>query len=803
MFAGCVERLAEAFLAEPSDDTLFNILALPKAGLAPGLKQGLKARLERYPRVDWPRPEPSDGTAPRTTTAVKDVEKGRLGSAARRLAGTAAVATVDNEVVATLRDKHPSGPEDPFGPTDGPSSGDIPSEEEIMAAFKTFKPDTSPGLSGWTHHLLATALRVPAFLKAIHTLTGLIMVGTAPGQAMLCASRLTPLRKPDGGLRPIAVGDMIYRLATKAIVRHSNRRDFLLPYQFGVGSKGGVEPVVRAVERALEGTLDRPYTHLTSLDFSNAFNTVDRRDIAEGLRQYAPILYRAGRWAYGCTSSLVLGSPEGRHIINSAQGVRQGDPMGPLMFSLGIRSLLRDLASALGPDRLILAYLDDIYILSPDDQALEQTLAFFDERQPSIRLNPAKCKSLALEDIRTNGLRMLGTCVGARSAREQFLQEKIDHEAATVAKLINLPHQHALLVLRVCVQQNLRHLQRSLKSDDLVHLWDKLDTTLREAVARIRGLPRPTDQLDAAVISLPIKMGGLGVLSYKTVAPHAYAAASEAADATLAPILTPGSLPDSTQLITQHQRCQEIFTGNKEALLGSLTPEQAKAVVEASSKLGRVWLTTIPFQPSLRLTDFEVAAALQLRTLAGEREAHCTNCGETNFFGHPEVCLQRKFRRVARHEGAKHIMGQALASTPGTRVRLEPLGHQTSRRNDIQVFSLLGSQATGLANAEYDLTVVSLANKDARATKLPNQDTDPSRLANKYLDSVADHKVRHRPTSNLPFHPIVFSLGGMMNGSTTKVFASWKRVMTRGTYNLMLKRLSLCLLQARVRSFEL
>jgi hypothetical protein len=68
---------------------------------------------------------------------------------------------------------------------------------------------------------------------------------------------------------------------------------------------------------------------------------------------------------------------------------------------------------------------------------------------------------------------------------------------------------------------------------------------------------------------------------------------------------------------------------------------------------------------------------------------------------------------------------------------------------------------------------------------------------------VADHKVRHRPTSNLPFRPIVLSLGGMMNGSTTKVFASWKQVMTRGTYNLMLKRLSLCLLQARVRSFEL
>ncbi|GFZ52412.1 hypothetical protein JCM24511_10185 [Saitozyma sp. JCM 24511] len=308
-----------------------------------------------------------------------------------------------------------------------------------------------------------------------------------------------------------------------------------------------------------------------------------------------------------------------------------------------------------------------------------------------------------------------------------------------------------------------------------------METDARDALKHWKSI-----MTDATIISLPIKMGGLGILSYKTVAPHAYAAASEAADATLAPILTPGTLPTRTQLVTQHQRCQEIFAGNREALLGSLNPEQAKAVVEASSKLGRVWLTTIPFQPSLRLTDFEVAAALQLRTLAGERESHCTNCGEANFFGHPEVCLQRRFRRVARHEGAKHIMGQALALTPGTRVRLEPLGHQTSRRNDIQVFSLLGSQATGLANAEYDLT-----------------DTDPSRLVNKYLDSVADHKVRHRPHSNLPFDPIVLSLGGMMNGSTTKIFASWKRVMTRGTYNLMLKRLSLCLLQARVRSFEL
>jgi hypothetical protein len=234
-----------------------------------------------------------------------------------------------------------------------------------------------------------------------------------------------------------------------------------------------------------------------------------------------------------------------------------------------------------------------------------------------------------------------------------------------------------------------------------------------------------------------------------------------------------------------------------------LTPQPAKAIAEAYSKLGMVWLITIPFQPSLRLTDFEVVAALQLRTLAGEREAHCTNCGEANFVGHPEVCLQRKSWRVARHEGTERIIGQAHASNPGTRVRREPLGRQTSRRIDIQVITLLGSQLQGLANAYYDLTVVSLASKEDRSTSHPEHDDNPSRLVNKSLDSVADHRIRHRPRSKLPFHPVVFSHGGMLNGSTTKVFASWKRVMTRGTFNLMLKRLSLCLLQARVRSFEL
>jgi hypothetical protein len=63
---------------------------------------------------------------------------------------------------------------------------------------------------------------------------------------------------------------------------------------------------------------------------------------------------------------------------------------------------------------------------------------------------------------------------------------------------------------------------------------------------------------------------------------------------------------------------------------------------------------------------------------------------------------------------------------------------------------------------------------DVRTTNLPEHDINTSRLVNKYLDSmVADYQIRPRLSSSLPCDPIVFSLGGMVIGSTTKVFGSW------------------------------
>ncbi|RSH85425.1 hypothetical protein EHS25_004821 [Saitozyma podzolica] len=64
----------------------------------------------------------------------------------------------------------------------------------------------------------------------IKDLCDMMMARCAPGQAMWCSSPLTALAKPDGGVGPIATGELPYRI--------------LLSYQFGAGTKRGFEPII-------------------------------------------------------------------------------------------------------------------------------------------------------------------------------------------------------------------------------------------------------------------------------------------------------------------------------------------------------------------------------------------------------------------------------------------------------------------------------------------------------------------------------------------------------------------------------
>jgi hypothetical protein len=84
-----------------------------------------------------------------------------------------------------------------------------------------------------------------------------------------------------------------------------------------------------------------------------------------------------------------------------------------------------------------------------------------------LALNIAKSKIDSLDSIRQHGIELLGTAVGSKDYRLAFLNEKIDEQRKILDTLLTVSSQSGLLLHRNCVQQNLRHLQRSLKTADL------------------------------------------------------------------------------------------------------------------------------------------------------------------------------------------------------------------------------------------------------------------------------------------------------------------------------------------------
>jgi hypothetical protein len=75
--------------------------------------------------------------------------------------------------------------------------------------------------------------------------------------------------------------ELLYRLWIKALLRPSFRPHSFLPFQFGAGI-AVVELVIWTVQRAIDNSLGRAFTHLISLDFINAFNTADRQGVCLG-----------------------------------------------------------------------------------------------------------------------------------------------------------------------------------------------------------------------------------------------------------------------------------------------------------------------------------------------------------------------------------------------------------------------------------------------------------------------------------------------------------------------------------------
>ena len=138
--------------------------------------------------------------------------------------------------------------------------------------------------------------------RALSNVVRLLSNGCAPPEVAphLCGATLLACQKKGGGLRPIAVGEVLRRLTFKCLscsVREQAIQT-LAPLQVGVGVKGGCEAIVHAVSRTLEDPNIPPDEQWTLLlDFTNAFNNISRDYMFEEIRSHVPTI---SAWMENC-----------------------------------------------------------------------------------------------------------------------------------------------------------------------------------------------------------------------------------------------------------------------------------------------------------------------------------------------------------------------------------------------------------------------------------------------------------------------------------------------------------------------
>ena len=193
-----------------------------------------------------------------------------------------------------------------------------------------------------------------------------------------------PVSAPDP-IRPIAVGETLYRIALRVIYNAvGNKRIMgaLLPCQFGVGDKAGVETMLAKLRELYESGIA-----ILCLDMTNAFNAVHRSSIENPIRNHLPELAKAMHFTIGTPSDLLVRMDDGsiRKIISDT-GVRQGCPFSSLGFSASVRAPITALAARVAARFLISALAQGRFdLLSPADApAALSSVVDGDEPMPAM-----------------------------------------------------------------------------------------------------------------------------------------------------------------------------------------------------------------------------------------------------------------------------------------------------------------------------------------------------------------------------------------------------------------------------------
>ena len=180
------------------------------------------------------------------------------------------------------------------------------------------------------------------------------------------------VEQADGGVRGITVGDILRRLVSKTVAQQYSKRVEIAtaPFQYALSTRVGCECIAHVIQTVTG--MDEEAT-VVSIDGVGAFNLISRNAMLQALLEIdgGDQIMLFIRQFYGRPSTHLWEDEMGEvHEIAQGEGGEQGDPLMPLLFSLGQHAALAANARLEGGKRLF-AYLDDIYVICSPRRVLE------------------------------------------------------------------------------------------------------------------------------------------------------------------------------------------------------------------------------------------------------------------------------------------------------------------------------------------------------------------------------------------------------------------------------------------------
>eukprot|EP00731_Ephydatia_muelleri_P010406 Em0005g992a len=460
------------------------------------------------------------------------------------------------------------------------------------------------------------------------------------------------------------------------------------PYQFGVAFPCGAEKIAHGLRTCIEQHWSENDFGVLKVDMTNAFNLVSRQAILSECAKHFPELLPWVSWCYGQHPLLW------HHLgcLTSESGVQQGDPLGPLLFSLVLNILVMKVArdSACSNLPFHAWYLDDGVMAGPRS-SLCRILSLLQEEGPALGIivNLPKCEAFSRHGLDMFPLRMkksdkpsleiLGIPIGDQEFCSSFISKK-HTKAKILLSLLEevgiVDPQVALILLRLCgAFCKLVHLARATPSTLTSKVFALIDDDIRMTFCRCIGVDMSDTAWQQAQLSS--SRGGLG---FRSLSRHSSAAfisslcssgfglqsshhLSQAIE-TFNSLVSPADAVSVETLLTSSVS-QKYLSGKLDdrvfnMLLNSSSVADKARLLSVSSPHAASWLSVVPSENlGLHLDPpvFQVAIKwwLGLDTSEGSQCALCP--GSTlDHLGHHAVTCKYGGDVVSRHNRIRDIL---------------------------------------------------------------------------------------------------------------------------------------------------